>query len=216
MMFNGPVFNYHLVDGFPEIWDKAAVRRWWHNILRNNGRYSCFAIFLVLPGDREATRYLNDFSRELYLVTGEYCLVLGIGTTDVQSSGFDEQLWKATVKEQVFEGYALRVAELFKIDITEFPCLILFRDIRSPDHVRVTLKEMSAEEISEKIRGIFTIVGKAASTKTDPLTAIENERDNEKFRKAGSSIISELHTFAGKTFEAVMQATVKAIISPGK
>ncbi len=37
--------------------DRHSVREWWHEILRNHGHYSCYAIFLTLPSDTEALRY---------------------------------------------------------------------------------------------------------------------------------------------------------------
>ncbi|MEK6575574.1 MAG: hypothetical protein AABZ58_14795, partial [Chloroflexota bacterium] len=53
-----------------------VLRRWWHEIQRLGGRYSCYAIFLVLPSDREAIRYLHEFGKELDLISGEDCLVV--------------------------------------------------------------------------------------------------------------------------------------------
>jgi hypothetical protein len=200
------------VKEFPNPKDKAELRHWWHEILRDHGRYSCFAILLILPSDKEAIRYLTEFSRELHLVSGENCLVLGMGKTDLRYFGFDEQLWRIAIEEQAFEGYSLKVAQLFNIAISEFPCLILFRDIRSPEHLTVSLKSMKAEDIAEQIRSLFSIVSKAAADKEDPLTMIERQRNSEQFRKAGGSIISELRNFAGKTFETAMEATIKAII----
>jgi hypothetical protein len=135
-----------------------------------------------------------------------------MGKTELRYFGFDEHLWKISIEEQVFEGYSLKVAQLFNIALSDFPCLILFRDIRSPEHLAVSLKAMKAEEIAEQIRALFSIVNKASADNEDPLTMIEHQRNNEKFRKAGGSIISELRHFAGKSFETALEATINAII----
>ena len=204
------------VRGFPNPEDRNELRHWWHEILRKHTSYSCFAIFLILPSDKEAIRYLTEFSRELHLVSGENCLVLGMGKTELRYFGFDEQLWRIAIEEQTFEGYSLKVAQLFGMAFSDLPCLILFRDIRSPEHLAVSLKGMKAEDIAEQIRALFFIVNKASADKEDPIKMIERQRNNEQFRKVGSSVISELRNFAGKTFETALEATVKAIIAKEK
>jgi hypothetical protein len=200
------------IPGFPDPKNKAELRRWWHEILRNHGRYACFAVFLVLPSDKEAIRYSTEFSRELHLITGDNCLVLGIGETELTYFGFDEQLWRIAIEEQVFEGHSIKVAQLFNISIADFPCLILFRDIRSSEHLIVSFKSMNAESIAELMKELFSIVNTALAEKEDPLKMIEQRRNNEQFRKKGSSIITGLRNIAGKTFETALEATISAII----
>ena len=205
------------VDGFPDKQEKSDLRLWWFNLLRKYNKHSLFAIFLILPSDKEAIRYLTEFSRELHLVSGENCLVLGMMKTEIQHPrnsifGYDEQLWNVVIEEQAFEGYSLNVARLFNIDISDFPCLILFRDIRSPEHLTISLKAMKAEEIVQQTRVLFSIVNKAIADKKDPLIMIERQRNNEQFKKTGTSIISELRSITGKTFETVIEATINAII----
>ena len=71
---------------------------------------------------------------------------------------------------------------------------------------------MKAEEISQQTRVLFSIVNKAIADKKDPLIMIEQQRNNDQFRKTGSSIISELRSITGKTFETVIEASINAII----
>jgi len=136
--------------------DKLALREWWHSILRDYGRYSCYAIFLALPSDKEIIRYLIDFGNEIDIISGEDCLVIALGKSEFRRSGFDEkiqqpsiperfsnfleEMWSAAIKEQVSKGYSVKVAQLFNIEITKFPCLLIFQDIRSSDHALITLK----------------------------------------------------------------------------
>ena len=206
------------VDGFPGKQDKSELRHWWHNLLRIHSNHSLFAIFLILPSDKETIRYLTEFSRELHLISGDNCLVLGMMKTELERSRnnsifkYDEQFWSIVIEEQAFEGYSLDVAKLFNIAISDFPCLILFRDIRSPEHLSINLKAMKAEEISQQTRVLFSIVNKAIADKKDPLIMIEQQRNNDQFRKTGSSIISELRSITGKTFETVIEASINAII----
>jgi hypothetical protein len=203
------------VKGFPDPESKRELRYWWHEILRNYGRYSCFAILFMLPSDKEAIRYVTEFSRELHLISGMNCLVVGMGKTDVQHFNFDEKQWKVTIDEQISDGYSLNAAQLFEITFSEFPCFVIFRDIRSPEHIVVSLKGLLSEDISEKMRLVFSLINEANVKKVNPLEYLEHQRGSEKFRRAGVSIVSELRSFAGKTFEAVMEATIKAVINSG-
>ena len=271
--------------------DKKALRKWWHQILREHSSYSCFAILLILPADKEAIRYLSNFGRDLHLISGDNCLVislaettqtkvkdnhaldqqqalkkakrslailekqvagytslsvpphliieledkrqeiakleselaiqssdhvkpeqLGLANREIRMLGFDDHLWKTAVKEQVSEGHSIKVAQLFDIPLSEFPSVVLFRDIRSPEHLTISLKNLTAEEIAEQMRGLFTIINKAAKDKEDPLTTVEHHRNNEQFRKTGGLIISKLNVVAGRTFETAMEAVIKTII----
>jgi len=206
--------NFHIL---PDKQDKSELRHWWHDLRRKYNSYSLFGIFLILPSDKETIRYLTEFSRELHLISGDNCLILGMTKTELKRPrksifGYDEQFWNIVIEEQAFEGYSLDVAKLFKIAVSDFPCLILFRDIRSPEHLKVSLKAMKAEEISQQTRTLFSIVNKAIADKKDPLIMIEQQRNSEQFRKTGGSIISELRSIAGKTFETVIEATINAII----
>lgn len=86
--------------------EKSQLREWWHGILRSYGRYYCYAIFLVLPSDKEALRYLTDFGREIDLISGVNCLVIALGKTEFKRSGFNEETWSELVKEHSSEGYS--------------------------------------------------------------------------------------------------------------
>jgi hypothetical protein len=205
--------------------DRHALRQWWHGILSNHGKYACYAIFLALPSDKETIRYLTKFGRELDLLSGENCLVIALGKTEFKRFDLDvevqdtkrepnffDKLWNAVMKEQIEEGYSIKIAQLFEIGFNQFPCLLLFQDIRSPNHVVVTFKGMTAEEIAEKIRSLFSAVQKAILEKQNPLEAVESIQSQESFRKTGQTIVGGLRSIAGKTFETAMEAWIRATI----
>ena len=96
--------------------------------------------------------------------------------------------------------------------MAKFPCLLIFRDIRTPEHFQVTLKEMSAEAISEHMRLIFDTIHKAVEEDEDLFTALERNRDSERFRKSGTRILSRVGGVAGKTLEAAIVALVETTI----
>lgn len=191
------------------------LRDWMHTVFREYGKYSCFAILLILPADEEAIRYAVDFGEELDLISGEGCLVLVLTDTQVKRSGFDEDLWRLAVSEQAKKGHSRTVAGLFDIGYDEFPCLIVFRDIRSPEHVLVKLKGMTAEEIADQMRTLFTVVHKAVSSEEDPLEAIERYQKQERLREKTQAVFSQVRSLPGKTLEVVMEAWIKALISGG-
>ena len=56
--------------------DKASVRKWWHGLLREYDKYQVYAVFLILPSDEEAIRYVEDSAQELSLITGSKCFFL--------------------------------------------------------------------------------------------------------------------------------------------
>jgi hypothetical protein len=166
----------------------------------------------VLPSDKEAFRYLSEYKAELDLISGKHCFVIILGSSDDKYFELGNRDWNATIKEHFSLGLSVKIASLFDITFIDFPCFLLFQDIRSADHVVVKLKGMSADDIADKLRLVFSIVYSAEAKKETPLAALEQQRNNEKLQVLGQSVVSEIRTFAGKTFELVMDTWVKEII----
>ena len=207
----GSPLGYWLEDGLDGLMKKEALRTWWHEILRHYDRYPCYSTFLVLPSDKDAIRYLVEYGKELDLLSGDNCLVIALGKALVRRSGFDDKAWRPTIKEQTSQGYSVELARFFNIPFTIFPCLVVFKDIRSPEHVVITLKGLSTEEIAEKMRQIFSVLQETAKKRSNPLAALESQRKNEKRHNAGETVLSELRSFAGKSFEAAAEAWIKSV-----
>jgi len=192
--------------------DPHSIRAFWHSILREHGQYSCYAVFLLLPSDNEAISYFREFGRELNLISGKECLVLAFGETELKGPNFDNDIWSIVAGEHVAQDMSIKIAQKFKIKFTQFPCLLVFRDIRSPEHVIINLKNHTSENIAENLRKVFSIINTAVSKKQDPVHALNLERKAEYFQKTGLSIVSEVQSFAGKTLDTVMEAFIKASI----
>lgn len=192
--------------------DPHSLRTWWHSILRKYGQHSCYAVFLLLPSDKEAIRYLSEFGKELDLITGKECLVIAFGKTEFKGPKFDDDIWSTVVDEHVAEGVSVKIAKMFNLEFTQFPCLIVFKDIRLPEHVVITLKDCTSENIAKDLRQVFSIINKATSKKQDPVHALSLMRKAENFQKTGLSIVSEIQSFAGKTLDVAMEALIKTRI----
>jgi hypothetical protein len=192
--------------------DRRLLRRWWHDVLRMHDRYACFATLLALTMDKELARYLAESGSELDQISGTECLVIVLSETEVRRSGVDKELWPAVMEEHIQDGYSIRIAKLFDISCEQFPSLVLFRDIRSPEHILVTLKGMSAEEIADRMRSVFSTIQRAVSNGEDPLTALERRRNQEIFRQRGRTLVSHISSIAERTFETAMEAWIKAQI----
>jgi hypothetical protein len=117
-------------------------------------------------------------------------------------------------EEHISEGYSIQISRLFDIALTEFPCLVLFEDIRSPKHVLFTLKDMTTNEISVRMRWLFSIINKAVSDKQPVLETLQAHQDNQMLLKAGKSILKGIRSAAGKTFEAAMEVLIESTLKP--
>jgi hypothetical protein len=212
--------------------DRAGLREWWHEILRYAGRYSCYALFLMLPSDTELIQYLIKFGPELDAISNNSCLVIMLDSTNFKPSGFDDNFlketkdihffdffkrariktWAKTIQNQSLRGYSVTAASTLNIHLDGFPCLVIFDDIRSANHIIVSLKDMSIEDIARKMRTIFSIINRATASNENPLVAIQNNRKNEDLLRKKRIIVSEIREFAGKTFNAIVQACIEANI----
>ena len=187
------------------------VREWWHGILRDEGDYSCSAVFLTLPSDLELIQYLSEFGDELEVLSGDNCLVIAISNTDVRSADMNNEKWKAVISEQIFRGYSTEVARQFAISFDEFPCLVVFQDIRKSEHTVITLKGMATKEVAERLRIIFATIENAVSKGNNPINDLLALQKHEVFQQKEKAIISEMRSVAGKTLEKAMEATITAI-----
>jgi hypothetical protein len=195
------------------ITDKRSLRDWWHNILREYGRYPCSAIFLFLPSDKEARTYFVDFGKEIDLLSGDNCLVIALSENDFKSVGFDNNIWLKVAEAHSNEGHSIKVARLFDIDFTQFPCVVFFDDIRSSDYSIITFKGLTAQEISNKMRSIFSVIQDAVESKQAPLATIKSRKNLEFIKSSGKITAARAGNFVEKSFETAMQAWIKAIIA---
>jgi hypothetical protein len=192
---------------------REGLQDWWHNLLRKHGRFYCYGVFLMLEADLEAFKYVTEYALELNQASGKNCAILGLGDFSDENSGkFDKFEWSIIVYHQLREGNSLKIAELFHIPLTQFPGVILFRDIRSAEYILVKLRRLTAEEIAEKMRGVYQAINQAADAKKDPLEAVRNLRSSDEYRVKTRSIISGTRKVAGQTLETVIEAIIKAII----
>lgn len=168
--------------------------------------YSCYAIPLLLPSDKDAREYMKTFAHEIDLISGKNCLVIGFTKSEFKNLDSDD--WGDIIDGKTHQEYGVKISDLFGIGFTQFPCMVVFEDIHSSNHIVVTLKGMTVEEISEVMKEIFSIIRKAVSKNKSPLDALEKQRKKEKYR----AIISELRSLGEKTFETVIEALIKTFL----
>jgi hypothetical protein len=191
---------------FPAKTDSLTRRTWWHNVLQTHGKYTCCAFVLGLPADTETIKYLTEFGKELDLLSRRNCLVLAVTDTRAITYGVGENEWKGAIHEQVDNGQSLQIAKVFNINFAELPCMVIFRDIRSSEHLIVSLRKMEVDEISQVMRSVFDIIHSANSNKVDPLLELRRHRKKQEFQMMQKSVIGEVRKYLDITFEAAMQA----------
>lgn len=214
MPFEG---GQHLIDGYAGAvpgppYDPRSTREWWLKILGIYGKYPCCAFLLVLPEDNDVVNYFRTATQEVDLLSGEACLVLFLGNESIEeisrTSGGSTEFWTELMDRHLSSGYSLSVAEYFGIGSAEFPCLVFFRDIRTPEHIVLSLKGISRADLVPKMRRLFDAIRSAVKEKRDPLTAIGDFATKEVARKRGKKVIHRIQNLVGKTFETALAAYV--------
>lgn len=190
---------------------QRPLREWWHQVIRDYGRYRCYAFFLCLPSDEEAVKYLTKFGEELDLLSNEDCLVIALSKTGFRRSGYDKAIWNLAVHEQISKGYSNVVGQLFKIKYIDFPCIVFFEDIRSHERVVFSFKEIKAEEIAKQMRMLFTVIQQSVANGKKPIFVLEHHQNTERISKLGQSAFSKLIGFAKPTFEIAVENWIKTL-----
>ncbi|WKZ52763.1 MAG: hypothetical protein QY329_08475 [Anaerolineales bacterium] len=220
------------LEPFSDYNSKKEIREWWRRMVQGKdslvGRrdFYCYGIFLAFPSDSEAIRYLIDFGNDAEIASGEDSLIISLSTIEFRQPGFNSRLQRAfeegqvesmkflrsqMVNDYVFSGYGIQIAKLFEIDIVDFPCLLIFSDIRSPEHFVVSLKGLTAEGIAEHIRTTFSVIHKAKKDKKDFFAALEHHKNATNFQKSGKSILTKVSGVAGKTFETAISVLLNSL-----
>jgi hypothetical protein len=214
---------------FPEEDSQTLIRDWWDTILSEQGLYPSYAFFLFLPSDKEVISYLSNYSQELDFISGKNCLILALNKNKFRRSGVDHKLrsfkplhtirqtlrisyWKGLIRDQLSKGYSVRIANYFGISYSDLPCLVVFNDIRSPEHIIISLLKMDSNEIAIRMKTIFSTIQQATSNNKAILIELENLRTKEAFKKGGQILISTIQTIAGKTYQTAIDAWIKSII----
>lgn len=193
--------------------NRKNLRDWWHQILREHGKYSCYGFFLVLDGDKETVRYLKEYGNELEHISNDNCLIMSLTDDNFLYYDFGKSSWENAVETQIKKGYSVQVGNLFEVGTNEFPCLVLFSDIRSANHVVVKLDKMTAEDISTKMRVIFSAIHKAVANKTDVLEAIEKLSKDEIQINKKKALLSEIRQLSKSSLATAIESGIKAFIS---
>src|SRR3972149_2080648 len=76
--------------------EPLPLREWLFTLIRRQGNFSCYSIFLVLPSDKEAIRYLEELSTELKIISNETnSLVVALGSDQHLRSDVDGESWSS-------------------------------------------------------------------------------------------------------------------------
>ena len=199
----------------PPLDDRSSLREWWHRIMRKEGAFSCYAFFLILPSDTETLAYIGSYGKELDTISGDDCLVMVVADlegppfrtlSDLPEILAQSSKWRKAVEAQAWSGYSLELAKFFHVDLVKFPCMLIFRDIRSSEHVIVTMKGMSADDVAVKMRDIFSLIKQATSDGDDPLMRLERQRNKQQLLEKGQPIVSAIRSLAGITIAALIKS----------
>jgi hypothetical protein len=204
--------GFHEVSFSGPLLDAKELRNWWHNILRHHGHYKGYLLFLTLPSNEEANRYLRDFGQELHLITGKKVLVIILTDMAILRHDFDKNLLPIAVNNQVMQGHSLKMAEQFGVKIDEFPCMLFFENISSSEHILLTLKQLTSLEIAAYIRNIIDVINAAVKTKSSPSTALKQYLRDMSQVKVTNKIFGALKELPIKTLSVAIETWLKSII----
>lgn len=186
-----------------------ALRESWHDILRKSRGFTCYGIFLLFPSDKEVLSYLRTFGTEVDIISRDSCLLIFLGATEIRRPSLDPENWQRTIDRHVTSGQSVEIADVLGIKISEFPCLVIFRDLRSGDFVSIHLLELEADEIATRMRSVFSTIKGAVSEKGDPVSAIERSLARDGLLTAIDSMAGGVRKLAVGTFETAMEVWIK-------
>lgn len=211
----GAMAVYYVDEPFasmPSSPSKKVLRDWWHKLVRTHGWYPSYAVFLMLPSDKEIFEYFSNYGLELHQISGNECLIMAFSKEDFGVPEFSAEIWQQAVENHMREGHSVRLANYFGIELTEFPCAVFFRDIRSTEHMIVSLNGLSVSEISWTMRELFSALSENFRKEKSVLKIIDSHLKNKQRTAHGKKAITRIGSLANKSLETAMSAWVKALI----
>ncbi len=194
---------------------QRKLRDWWHDILRRHESYPCYCICMVLPSNKEVICYLKEYPTELHILSGDNCLVI---TLDEKPHDLtveqlkNKEVWEPLLEKHTDYGYTTIVAEIFEIQLDDYPCLLFFNDIRSPEHVVFSLENLSSNEIASELKSIFSEIGDAVSAEDDILKRIVDYGRKKAVLNSGKTAIRWGSNLANKTLETAVTSFAKSLL----
>lgn len=192
--------------------DRLSLRWWWREQLTSREKYSSYAVFFALPSDTELIRYLRDFGKEADMISGQNCMVITISKEEGNIPISDQEAWEGILSEHTSSAFLIRLADLFGIDFTDFPCLVIFEDIKSYQYTYISLKDLQAEAIADVARTVFSILRKADYENSQALNVLNEYLRQESQKKVGRTLVGQIRHLAGKTFETAIEALFKSLM----
>ena len=194
----------------------SRLRQWWHNILRISGNYSCYGIILALPSDTEVLNYLSKYMTELDILSGIECLVIAF--TKVGFWFWERENHNVTnfssaiIEDYTNQGHCVQIGKKLGIQLDEYPCFVLFDDIRSPHRFVVSLKSLDEKEIAQTLRYTFSTIQLASSKKVSPLLALEKEKKKGTSAQKKTLILNKAKAIVGETMQTALEAWINSSI----
>lgn len=184
---------------------KYAVNfhNFWLSLLKEQRKYSCYAIFFAFPTDKEAIKYLSEYSSDLQIFSNSGTLVATTGSDEYLRVNVDGKILSVEIK-----GYA-KLTHLFGVDFTVNPCVVFFENMNSSKEVLFTFKGMTAEEISETMRAAFSIIERSVREKKSPVLELQKHRNSEQLRYLGKTVTGGASNFLKHTYTTIIQELTK-------
>ncbi len=183
----------------------VSFQELWFTLLREQEKYSCYSIFFALPSDKEAMRYLEEYNNDLQLISSN-TLVMKMGRDKLLHAEMAEKSLSAEV------DYG-RLARLFEINFTMFPCIVIFEDVNPLKGIPVFLSEMNAEEIFQKTKIIFSIIQNSIMDKKSSLKALQQHKNDERLKHAGKVIIGTIQEYANLAIKTFIDTWIKTALN---
>jgi hypothetical protein len=182
----------------------TSFQELWFTLLREQKHYSCYSIFLVLPSNKEAIRYLTEYKDDLQVISSNI-LVMTIGRDKYLHVNINGK----NLSVEIVRDYE-KLANLFKVDFTMFPCMVVFEGTNPPIGAPVYLSGMTAEEIFEKMKIIFSIIHKSTRHKKSPLEALQQHKNEERLKYAGKAIIGKGYEYIDYALKTTIEVLINA------
>lgn len=177
-------------------------QEFWFTLLREQRKYSCYSIFLGLPSDKETMRYLTEYRDDLQIISNSTTLVMTTGSDKFLHVDINGESLSIEIDYE-------KITRMFGADYAMFPCMVVFEGLSSSNRVHIILNGMTAEEIFEKMKMIFSIIQKSVREKKSPLEAIQQHKNDERLKYAGKTVIGAVNKIVGHTYTTIIQELTK-------
>jgi hypothetical protein len=161
---------------------RDEIKDWWHEF-KKKFNYPLYCIVLASTSDIEVARFTENFRSELAAISDKDCCFIYFRDLNKRKDFIPFQY-----SEHAKVIYPL--ARYFDLDLSSIPCFVFFEQFDSGEHICISLKLLTDQEIISLVRKIFNHLHN--DKRSNPLDKLKHFQHERRLQASSHTLLQNL------------------------